>query len=65
MEQEATKIKVLRGVASWLLQAVGVWCMAFVYLFAIGGPKALPIEAGLSSAFMVAYLIFKSGLALK
>lgn len=59
------KVKIARGIGSWTLQVLGVYGMAAVYMFSQGGPRYLALELSIAAGFAVAFLLYRTGGALR
>lgn len=63
MEEE--KVKVLRAVASYVLEFIGIWLIVGTWFFSQGGPRFLSLEMSMASAAAIGWLVFRGGWALR
>ena len=55
------KSSVLRGLVSWIAQAVGIYVMFAVYGVLLWGLSFIPIALGMASLFMIGFLLYRLG----
>jgi hypothetical protein len=59
------KVKILRGLASWILSAIGIWGMVVVHSTIMLGPRLLNVSMFVATIFMLFFLLFRAGFSLR